>query len=95
MSDIDLNHSMEYSVEVKNRLRRVEGQIRGILKMMDQQKGCRDLVTQLTAVRSAVDRVMMYIVASNMEQCIRHELESGDPADEIIREAIEMLMKSR
>ena len=95
MTEQDLNHEMQYSSDVKNRLRRIEGQVGGVLRMMDQEKGCRDVVTQLSAIRAAVDRVTMYVIGSNMEQCIRRELVEGNSADDIIQEAINMLMKSR
>ena len=80
---------------MKNRLRRVEGQVRGVLGMMEQGKNCKDVVTQLSAIRSAVDRVIMYVIGENMEQCIREEVAGGSPADRVIKEAVELLMKSR
>ncbi len=86
---------MEYRSEVKNRLRRIEGQVRGVLNMMDQDKSCKEVVTQLSAIRSAVDRVIMYVVGENMEHCIREEVSGGGAADKVIKEAIELLMKSR
>lgn len=86
---------MDYNDSVKNRLRRVEGQVRGVLQMMEQGKSCKDVVTQLSAIRSAVDRVIMYAVGENMEHCIREELAGGGNADQVIQDAIALLMKSR
>lgn len=86
---------MDYKSDVKNRLRRVEGQVRGVLSMMEQGKDCKDVVTQLSAIRSAVDRVIMYVIGENMGQCIREEVASGGPADRVIKEAVDLLMKSR
>ncbi|SFU87397.1 metal-sensitive transcriptional regulator [Alicyclobacillus macrosporangiidus] len=86
---------MEYTDPVKHRLRRIEGQVRGVLQMMEQGKSCKEVVTQLSAIRAAVDRVILYVVGENMEQCIRDELSGGGCADKGIREAIELLMKSR
>ncbi|ERI08578.1 metal-sensitive transcriptional regulator [Aneurinibacillus aneurinilyticus] len=86
---------MEYNDAVKNRLRRIEGQIRGVLSMMEQEKDCRDVVTQLTAVRSAVDRAIGLVVANNMEACIRMEIEKGNSPDHVIKEAVDLLVKSR
>lgn len=87
--------TMEYNDPVKHRLRRIEGQVRGVLHMMEQGKSCKEVVTQLSAIRSAVDRVIMYVVGENMEQCIREEISGGGSADKVIREAIDLLMKSR
>ncbi|WP_018131609.1 metal-sensitive transcriptional regulator [Effusibacillus pohliae] len=86
---------MDYNDSVKNRLRRIEGQIRGVHAMMEQNKECKDVVTQLQAIRSAVDRVIGLIVASNLEQCIREELKNGQNPDEVIKEAVDLLVKSR
>lgn len=86
---------MEYNDKVKHRLRRIEGQVRGVLGMMEQEKSCRDVVTQLSAIRTAVDRVIMYVVGENMEQCIREEISGGGSAEQVIQEAIQLLMKSR
>ncbi|MHB1627205.1 MAG: metal-sensitive transcriptional regulator [Bacilli bacterium] len=86
---------MEYNDQIKNRLRRIEGQVRGVLGMMDQEKACKDVVNQLSAIRSAVDRAIMYVVGENMERCIREEVTSGQSADRVLAEAIELLMKSR
>ena len=44
---------MEYNDQVKNRVKRMEGQLRGILKMMEEEKDCKEVITQLSAVRSA------------------------------------------
>ncbi|MCX7569370.1 metal-sensitive transcriptional regulator [Tumebacillus sp. DT12] len=86
---------MEYDDSIKNRLRRIEGQIRGVLSMIEQEKDCRDVVTQLSAIRSAVDRSLGYIVAMNLEACVRDEVEKGNKPDRVIKEAVEMLVKSR
>ena len=86
---------MEYNDQMKNRMRRIEGQARGILGMMDQNKSCKDVVSQLTAIRTAVDRVIMYVVGENMEHCIRQEVETGKSAEHLIKEAIELLMNTR
>lgn len=86
---------MEYNDSMKNRLKRIEGQIRGVLEMMEEERDCREVVTQLSAVRSAVDRTIGLIVASNLEACVRDELERGNSPDLVIKEAVELLVKSR
>lgn len=86
---------MEYDTNVRHRLRRVEGQVRGVLNMMDQEKSCGEVVTQLSAIRAAIDRVIMYAIGENMEQCMREEIQNGKNTDEVVRAAINLLMKSR
>ncbi|WP_280770023.1 metal-sensitive transcriptional regulator [Salipaludibacillus daqingensis] len=86
---------MEYSSDMKNRLKRVEGQVRGVLRMMDEEKDCKEIITQMTAIRSALDRATAYVVARNLETCLRKEAESDEEREEVIEEAIKMLVKSR
>ncbi|MDF2659732.1 MAG: hypothetical protein K0Q94_2523 [Paenibacillus sp.] len=86
---------MQYDDDMKRRLRRVEGQVRGILKMMEEEKNCKDVVSQLSAVRSAVDKTMAHIVAVNLEKCIVEEREAGKDTGKLVQEAVELLIKSR
>lgn len=87
--------TLEYPQDMKNRLKRVEGQVRGILRMMEEDKECKDVITQLSAVRSAVDRTIGYVVAKNLEHCIRVQAEKGESAEDVINEAVQMIVKSR
>lgn len=86
---------MQYSDAVKNRLKRIEGQARGVIRMMEEEKECKDVITQLSAIRSAVDRAILFVVGSNMEICIRQQIENGGETDEVLNEAIQLLLKSR
>ncbi|NIS35245.1 MAG: metal-sensitive transcriptional regulator, partial [Actinobacteria bacterium] len=52
------------------RLRRAEGQIRGIIGMIEQGRDCADVVTQMAAVSRALDRAGFRIIASGMQQCL-------------------------
>jgi len=52
---------MEYDDNVILRLKRIEGQVRGVLKMMEEGKDCKDVVEQLSAVRSAADKAQWLI----------------------------------
>ncbi|MET3699379.1 DNA-binding FrmR family transcriptional regulator [Bacillus oleivorans] len=86
---------MEYNDQMKNRIKRMEGQLRGILKMMEENKDCKDVVTQLSAVRSAVDRTVGVIVSSNLVECVMKAEENGLNKDDYIKEAVNLLVKSR
>ncbi|MGX7265503.1 metal-sensitive transcriptional regulator [Enterococcus crotali] len=79
--------------KLANRLKRSEGQIRGILKMMDEGKDCREVVTQLMAVRSSIDKVIGLVVTENLKQCM--EDENIDLAGEDMVKALEMIVKTR
>jgi len=58
---------------VLNRLRRAQGQLAGVIAMVEAGRECRDIVTQLAAVSRALDRAGFKIVASNMRQCLSGE----------------------
>lgn len=56
--------------QVVKRLRRAEGQIRGIIAMLEDGRSCADVVTQLAAVSRALDKAGFKIIASGLQQCI-------------------------
>ncbi|MBT2606190.1 metal-sensitive transcriptional regulator [Bacillus sp. ISL-53] len=86
---------MEFDKSSIHRLKRIEGQIKGVLGMMEQGKDCREVVTQLSAVRNAIDRTMGVIVSANLEQCVRENVEKGEDTDHLVKEAVNLLIKSR
>lgn len=84
-----------YDKKVVNRLKRSEGQIRGVLKMMEEEKDCKDVVTQLSAIRSSIDRTIGLIVAENLAQCVLNQEAEGETAEQSIQEAINLIVKNR
>lgn len=74
--------------QIINRLRRVEGQLRGIQKMIAEEKDCVNIVTQLSAVRSGIDRTMGIIVAENLKQCFEHPNDNPEEQLEKMEQAI-------
>ena len=58
---------------VLNRLRRAQGQLGAVISMVEQGKDCRSVVTQLSAVSSALDKAGFSIIASAMKECIAEE----------------------
>jgi DNA-binding FrmR family transcriptional regulator len=63
--------------DVIKRLRRAEGQIRGVIAMLEDGRDCADVVTQLAAVSRALDRAGFKIIASGLRQCLTAE-EAGE-----------------
>lgn len=86
---------MEYNDEARKRLRRVEGQIRGVIAMMDAGDHCKDVVSQLKAARNAIDKTIAHIVAVNLEQCVIEEKEFEHIRRKKIAEAVQLLINSR
>ena len=58
------------TVDVIKRLRRAEGQIRGVIAMLESGRDCADVVTQLAAVSRALDRAGFKVIGSGLQQCI-------------------------
>ncbi|TYP70040.1 metal-sensitive transcriptional regulator [Paenibacillus methanolicus] len=85
----------QYTDEMKTRLRRIEGQIRGVLRLMDEGQSCKDVVSQLSAVRNASDKAIAQIVAENLQHCILEEQAAGGDTGKQVKQAIELLVKSR
>lgn len=73
------------------RLNRIEGQIRGLTKMVEEDRYCIDIVTQIAAVRAALDRAEDEILHDHVSTCVEHAISSGDKADQ--REKIAELME--
>ncbi|MGG3926461.1 metal-sensitive transcriptional regulator [Metabacillus fastidiosus] len=86
---------MQYDNQVKNRVKRIEGQLRGILRMMEENQNCKDVITQLSASRTAIDRTIGVIVSANLVECVQNANENGESAEELVREAVNLLVKSR
>lgn len=72
------------------RLSRIEGQVRGIAKMVDDDRYCIDIVTQISAARAALRRVEEEILRDHVAHCVEHALTSGD-ADEQRRKVAELM----
>ena len=85
----------QYNKNIINRMKRAEGQMRDILAMMEDGKDCSDVVTQLSAVRSSIDRAMGIIVAENLVACVNDQEKDGISKEESVQQAINLLVKSR
>jgi DNA-binding FrmR family transcriptional regulator len=68
--------------EVTTRLRRAEGQLRGVIEMLETGRDCAEVVTQLAAVSRALDRAGFKIIASGLRQCLTEDnTDSGRTVD--------------
>jgi DNA-binding FrmR family transcriptional regulator len=70
------------------RLRRIEGQIRGITRMLEEDRACEDVVTQLMAVRSSIDTVGAVVLDSHLANCI--DASSGEAQVEALRSSMRL-----
>ena len=72
------------------RLNRIEGQVRGLARMVEDDRYCIDIVTQISAVRAALRKVEEEILREHVAHCVEHAIASGDKKDQ--REKIAELM---
>ena len=70
----------EATSETIKRLRRAEGQLRGVIGMLEEGRDCADVVTQLAAVSRALDRAGFKLIASGLQQCLSEQAEGGEPS---------------
>lgn len=77
--------------DVKKRLNRAIGQLNGVKNMIDNNRYCGDVLTQLAAVESAVHSAAEMILRDHLETCVKDRIRQGD--DEIIEEAMRLIKK--
>ena len=63
--------------QLQTRLRRIEGQVRGVARMIEQDKYCVDVVTQVAAIQAALDKVSLGLLDGHIRGCVREEIQSG------------------
>jgi DNA-binding FrmR family transcriptional regulator len=71
---------------LQKRLRRIEGQVRGVQRMVDEESYCIDVLTQIASVVSALEKVGTILLKDHVEHCVRESIENGEDADEKIEE---------
>ena len=71
----------ETKVKTLGRLRRIEGQVQGIQRMVDEGKYCVDILLQLAAVQGAVEQVQKLLLGQHIESCVSEAVRSGNTRD--------------
>ena len=89
-------HNHQYGQDkesLQKRLNRIEGQVRGIKKMIDVDRYCIDIVQQLTAVSSAIDEVSLAVLQSHIEGCVSDAIRE-EHSEHHIKELMETIRKA-
>ena len=73
------------------RLNRIEGQVRGLARMVEDDRYCIDVITQVSAVRAALKRVEEEVLKDHVAHCVEHAISAGDRAEQ--RQKISKLMR--
>ena len=82
--------------KLKNRLKRIEGQVRGLQRMVDEEAYCIDVLTQISSSVSALEKVGTLLLQDHVEHCVRRSIENREESDEKIEEltaAIERFLR--
>ena len=64
---------------VAGRLKRIEGQVRGVARMVDEDRYCIDVLTQVQAIRAALHKVEEEVLKDHVRHCVAHAFSAGDP----------------
>lgn len=80
--------------QLANRLARIEGQVRGIARMVDEDRYCLDVLTQVAAVQAALDGVALGLLDGHVRHCVADGHTKGDPADEVMLVVGRMLRRT-
>jgi DNA-binding FrmR family transcriptional regulator len=79
------------------RLRRIEGQVRGVARMVEEDRYCIDILTQLRAIQAAISRVEHQVLRTHLEHCVENAVASGNATEQRkkIDELLHILDRSR
>src|SRR5687767_13001378 len=91
-------HAVAVDPEIKRsvltRLRRIEGQIRGVQKMVEEERYCADVLTQLSSVQEALRAVSRELLRSHLKHCATSAIRAGDaPADTMYDELVDLMYR--
>lgn len=76
---------------VLQRLKRIEGQVRGLQRMVEEDEACVDILTQIAAVRAALAQVGKVVFENHSRICIQQALEEGESGDEALEDLLQSL----
>jgi CsoR family transcriptional regulator, copper-sensing transcriptional repressor len=81
--------------QIQGRLRRIEGQVRGLQKMVDEDRYCIDVLTQVSAVKAALDAVALLLLEDHTAHCVAEAIRAGDGSERIreLNEAVGRLVR--
>ena len=85
-----------HKLQIQGRLRRIEGQVRGVQKMVDEDRYCIDVLTQVNAARAALESVALQLLSDHTEHCVTEAIRSGDGRRKVreLNQAVERLVRS-
>ena len=82
--------------QIQNRLRRIEGQVRGLQRMVEEEAYCVEVLTQIASIVSASEKVALILLEDHIEHCVREAIADGERAEHKVAElsaAVERFLK--
>ncbi|MGI8563518.1 MAG: metal-sensitive transcriptional regulator [Candidatus Dormibacter sp.] len=81
--------------QIEKRLSRIEGQVRGLCKMVEEDRYCIDVLTQVSAVQSALESVALLLLRDHTQHCVTEAIRAGDGSAKVreLSEAVERLVR--
>lgn len=83
----------EDAARLVNRLRRVEGQARGLQRMVEENRPCDEIFTQLAATKAALDRVGVLLISLKMRECLYEDQTQAQAAQAAVEKALDAFLK--
>lgn len=78
----------DHKDKLENRLKRIEGQVRGVQRMVGEEAYCIDILTQISSLIAASEKVAAMVLRDHVEHCVKKSIKNEDQADEKIDELI-------
>ncbi len=88
-----MNVSSEVKADLTRRLKRLEGQVRGVQRMLEEDRDCREIVQQLAAIRSATHQASLVVIREHAAACLFKSGEQASPQD-VLDSLIDVLEKA-
>ena len=76
---------------LQNRLKRIEGQVRGVQKMLDEEAYCTDVLTQVSAIQSALNSFSKELLENHIRTCVVEDIKNGN--DEVVSDLVKTMQK--
>ncbi|MBN1890980.1 MAG: metal-sensitive transcriptional regulator [Thermoflexales bacterium] len=89
-----ITNDLEHKAELLKRLNRLEGQVRGVNKMVEQGRSCHEIIQQLSAVRAAAHQASLLVARAYARECLAQAGENSRPAEAVVDELIQVLAQA-
>lgn len=83
--------AMDVKKDIINRLKTIKGHINGIEKMIEEDKSCHDVLVQITAIKSSIEKVGLLIIEENSKECLMKDSVTSEEVEDIIKNIIKFM----